>query len=91
MSLTPEQIGQFARAALEQEAVLSPKPGLVDAENCGAHKDMDVALLLASAGSRIAAPDPAPLIPPTGAGLSGKSKQTATNHSTFQNGPDPLY
>jgi triphosphoribosyl-dephospho-CoA synthetase len=51
MSITAEQIGWLARAALEQEAVLSPKPGLVDAENCGAHKDMDVALLLASAGA----------------------------------------
>ena len=51
MSLTPEQIGQIARMALEQEAVLSPKPGLVDAENCGAHKDMDVALLLTSASA----------------------------------------
>ena len=49
MSLTPEQIGQIARMALEQEAVLSPKPGLVDAENCGAHKDMDLSLLIASA------------------------------------------
>jgi len=51
MSITPEQIGRLARAALEQEALLSPKPGLVDAENCGAHKDMDAALLLASAGA----------------------------------------
>lgn len=49
MSPTPEQIGQIARLSLEQEALLSPKPGLVDAENCGAHKDMDVALLLTSA------------------------------------------
>ena len=51
MSLTPEQIGHLARMALEQEALLSPKPGLVDAENCGAHKDMNVALLLTSAGA----------------------------------------
>jgi len=51
MSITPEQIGRLARAALEQEALLSPKPGLVDAENCGAHKDMDVALLLTSASA----------------------------------------
>jgi len=49
MSITAEQIGLFARAALEQEARLSPKPGLVDAENCGAHADMDLALLLRSA------------------------------------------
>ena len=49
MSAMSEQIGAFARAALEQEARLSPKPGLVDAENCGAHRDMDLALLLHSA------------------------------------------
>ena len=51
MSITAEQIGLFARAALEQEARLSPKPGLVDAENCGAHTDMDLALLLRSAAA----------------------------------------
>lgn len=51
MSSTPEQIGRLARAALEQEAVLSPKPGLVDAENNGAHTDMDHALLRTSAGA----------------------------------------
>ena len=51
MSLTPEQIGALARDALTREAVLSPKPGLVDAENSGAHKDMDVALLLTSASA----------------------------------------
>ncbi len=51
MNLTPEQIGQIARLSLEQEALLSPKPGLVDAENNGAHKDMDAALLLTSAGA----------------------------------------
>jgi len=50
MSIAAEQIGSLARAALEQEAMLSPQPGLVDAENCGAHKNMDVALLLTSAG-----------------------------------------
>ena len=49
MSMTAEQIGTLARAALEKEARLSPKPGLVDAENCGAHTDMDLALLCRSA------------------------------------------
>lgn len=49
MSLTAEQIGQLARAALEQEARLTPKPGLIDAENSGSHDDMDLALLLKSA------------------------------------------
>ena len=49
MSLTAERIGRLACAALIQEAHLSPKPGLVDAENCGAHLDMDLALLIKSA------------------------------------------
>ena len=49
MSISAERIGQLARAALEQEAQLSPKPGLVDAENNGAHTDMDLDLLLKSA------------------------------------------
>lgn len=49
MSLSPEQIGLLACEALEFEAQLSPKPGLVDAENSGAHADMDLALLLKSA------------------------------------------
>lgn len=49
MSIAAKRIGQLARAALEKEAKLSPKPGLVDAENNGAHSDMDLALLLKSA------------------------------------------
>ena len=49
MSGLAEQIGRLARAALEQEARISPKPGLVDAENSGAHADMDLQLLLTSA------------------------------------------
>lgn len=49
MSLSPEQIGLLACGALEFEARLSPKPGLVDAENSGAHADMDLPLLLKSA------------------------------------------
>jgi len=51
MNITAEHIGRFAREALEQEARLSPKPGLVDAENCGAHADMDLELLLRSANA----------------------------------------
>ncbi len=50
MNSAAEQIGRLACDALLREAALSPKPGLVDAENSGAHKDMDAALLLASAG-----------------------------------------
>ncbi|HWQ99171.1 MAG TPA: triphosphoribosyl-dephospho-CoA synthase [Clostridia bacterium] len=49
MSGLTEQIGRFAREALEREARLSPKPGLVDSENSGAHADMDLQLLLTSA------------------------------------------
>jgi triphosphoribosyl-dephospho-CoA synthase len=49
MSITAERIGRLAREALEQEARLSPKPGLVDAENSGSHADMDLDLLLKSA------------------------------------------
>jgi len=49
MNLTPELIGQYACEALEFEAKLTPKPGLVDAENNGSHADMDLTLLLKSA------------------------------------------
>lgn len=36
-------------SALQREACLTPKPGLVDAENHACHPDMDVALLIQSA------------------------------------------
>lgn len=49
MSPSPDQIGLLACEALAFEARLSPKPGLVDAENSGAHADMDLPLLLKSA------------------------------------------
>ncbi len=49
MSIIAERIGIYAREALEREARLSPKPGLVDAENNGAHTDMDLDLLFRSA------------------------------------------
>lgn len=49
MSLDARTIGRLSCEALQAEARLSPKPGLVDAENCGAHSDMDLPLLLASA------------------------------------------
>lgn len=49
LGMTAEQIGRAARSALVREAELSPKPGLVDAENCGAHHDMDLQLLIKSA------------------------------------------
>lgn len=47
--MTPETIGKLAREALEREVLLTPKPGLVDAANCGAHKDMDKQAFLRSA------------------------------------------
>ncbi len=49
MSGIAERIGYLACDALAKEARLSPKPGLVDAENNGSHTDMDLALLLRSA------------------------------------------
>lgn len=36
------RIGEEAQRALLYEALTSPKPGLVDCENCGAHKDMNL-------------------------------------------------
>ena len=45
----PDVIGRLAAAALRDEATLTPKPGLVDHRGRGAHSDMTVALLLASA------------------------------------------
>ena len=41
-------IGSLAAAALKTEAAVTPKPGLVDQENSGAHRDMDYPLFLAS-------------------------------------------
>lgn len=41
-------IGDMAVRALQLEAATTPKPGLVDRANNGAHQDMDYALFLAS-------------------------------------------
>ena len=49
MSEIAEKIGRLAKDALVFEARLTPKPGLVDAENSGSHADMDLGLLLTSA------------------------------------------
>lgn len=46
-----KQIATLAVEALLEEALLSPKPGLVDADDCGAHNDMDIKLFLDSAHS----------------------------------------
>ena len=45
----PDALGRLAAQALRDEAVLTPKPGLVDLRGGGAHDDMDVTMLLASA------------------------------------------
>ncbi|MGY3779180.1 triphosphoribosyl-dephospho-CoA synthase CitG [Isobaculum melis] len=43
-----QQLAQFAQQGLLYEAALSPKPGLVDATNAGAHDDMDLFTFLDS-------------------------------------------
>lgn len=43
--------GKRARRALEAEVLLTPKPGLVDQNNTGAHRDMDVETFLRSAAA----------------------------------------
>ena len=45
------EIGELAHRALIREANVTPKPGLVDRENSGAHRDMDLALFCKSADS----------------------------------------
>ena len=41
-------VGWLAEEALTRELELTPKPGLVDRANCGAHRDMDIHTLRAS-------------------------------------------
>ena len=45
------RIGKYAEQALLLEALCTPKPGLVDRENSGAHRDMDVASFAMSASA----------------------------------------
>jgi len=45
-----EKLASFAVESLIEEAVLAPKPGLVDSINNGAHKDMNLDMLCRSAG-----------------------------------------
>jgi triphosphoribosyl-dephospho-CoA synthase len=49
--LTATAIAELAVAAIRAEADLTPKPGLVDQRGSGAHTDMDLAMLHASADS----------------------------------------
>lgn len=48
-TLSAEQIGQIAHQALLMEVRLTPKPGLVDQRNTGAHRDMDLGMFERSA------------------------------------------
>jgi triphosphoribosyl-dephospho-CoA synthase len=43
------ELARIAATALAREAQLTPKPGLVDGRGTGAHSDMDLPMLLASA------------------------------------------
>lgn len=47
------KLAEAAHDSLLDELYTTPKPGLVDRANCGAHKDMDTALLEKSAASLI--------------------------------------
>jgi triphosphoribosyl-dephospho-CoA synthase len=49
--VSPRALADKAVQALVDEMVLTPKPGLVDSRGPGAHGDMDLDLLLASAAS----------------------------------------
>lgn len=44
----PVRVAALATLALEEELALTPKPGLVDRANSGAHSDMDHALFICS-------------------------------------------
>ena len=48
-SVQAADLARLAVSALQREARLTPKPGLVDARGPGAHTDMDLPMLLASA------------------------------------------
>lgn len=48
---TAQLLGHMAAYSLESEARLTPKPGLVDSTNTGAHKDMDLGTFLTSAAA----------------------------------------
>jgi triphosphoribosyl-dephospho-CoA synthase len=48
---TTGPVAEYAEQALLTELMLTPKPGLVDQRNCGAHYDMDMQTFLASASA----------------------------------------
>lgn len=49
VAVSPDTLGRLAARALREEAILTPKPGLVDLRGGNAHHDMDVETLVASA------------------------------------------
>lgn len=51
MTLTTKEIGRLALEAMLLEVSVTPKPGLVDRNNSGAHKDMDFFTFMKSAAS----------------------------------------
>lgn len=46
-----DYIGALAAESLRAEVYTTPKPGLVDQNNCGSHRDMDLAMFLDSANA----------------------------------------
>lgn len=48
---TAERISELAESALRREVLTTPKPGLVDRNNTGSHRDMDVNSFLRSAAA----------------------------------------
>ncbi|PJI06868.1 MULTISPECIES: triphosphoribosyl-dephospho-CoA synthase [Clostridium] len=51
MANKPDFLAEHAVKALIDEAMLTPKPGLVDKNNSGAHKDLNLNLMLRSANA----------------------------------------
>lgn len=51
MQVSSQEIGRFAVQSLLYEAAVTPKPGLVDRRNAGAHKDMDCFTFFTSAAA----------------------------------------
>ena len=49
--MTDLRIARLAAAALVEEVYTTPKPGLVDLNNTGAHRDMTVQTFLYSAAA----------------------------------------
>jgi triphosphoribosyl-dephospho-CoA synthase len=53
---SPADIAQCAVDALTDEAMLTPKPALVDARGSGAHRDLDLDTMLRSSRAQPRAP-----------------------------------